>query len=85
MMVKDGKVPPVQGIEKKLTDPLLLKICTFAEGAGDVQLWYDQYLPSSVANAHLDSCQEVFGLTMTPEAAATATQKAMKEYLADKK
>ena len=85
MMVKDGKVPPVQGIEKKLTDPLLLKICTFAEGAGDVQLWYDQYLPSAVANAHLDSCQEVFGLTMTPEAAATATQKAMKEYLADKK
>jgi len=85
LMVDSGKIPPVKGVEDKLKDPLLLKVCNFAEGASDVQLWYDQYLPSTVANAHLDSCQELFALTMTPEKACEETQKAMEEYLADKK
>lgn len=85
MMVEAGKIPPVKGVEGKLSDPILLDVCNFAETASDVQLWYDQYLPSSVANAHLDSCQELFGLTMTPEKACQETQKAMEEYLADKK
>lgn len=84
MMVDAGKIPPVKGIETKLSDPILLKVCNFAETASDVQLWYDQFLPSSVANAHLDSCQELFGLTITPEEACQNTQKAMEEYLAKK-
>lgn len=83
-MVDNGKIPPVAGVQEKLSDPLSLEICQFAESATDVQLWYDQYLPSSVANAHLDSCQELFGLTMTPEDACAATQAAMQEYIADK-
>lgn len=85
MMVDAGKIPPVKGIESKLSDPILLKVCNFAETASDVQLWYDQFLPASVANAHLDSCQELFGLTMTPEKACEETQKAMDEYLKDNK
>lgn len=85
LMVDSGKIPPVKGVEDKLSDPVLLKVCDFAENASDVQLWYDQYLPSSVANAHLDSCQELFGLTTTPEKACQTTQKAMEDYIAEKK
>ena len=85
MMVSNGKIPPIKGIDKKLTDPVLLKICNYAQNSTDVQLWYDQYLPSAVANAHLDTLQEVFGLSKTPEKACQETQKAMKDYLADKK
>lgn len=83
LMVEKGKIPPVNGVKDKLTDPLAIEICDYAENATDVQLWYDQYLPSSVANAHLDSCQALFGKTTTPEKACQDTQDAMKEYLED--
>ena len=52
--------------------------------ASNVQLWYDQYLPTSVASAHLDGLQEVFGLTKTPQEAQEEMQKAMDEYLSTK-
>ena len=84
-MIDQGKIPPVNGVKDKLTDPLSIEICEFVENATDVQLWYDQYLPPAVANAHLDSCQEVFGGTMTSEQAAKATQDAMAKYLEEKK
>ena len=48
-------------------------------------MWYDQYLPTSVASAHLDGLQEVFGLTKTPQEAQEEMQKAMDEYLSNKK
>lgn len=44
------------------------------------QLWYDQYLPPVVSEAHKDTCQELFGLTMTPEEANKELQKTMDEY-----
>ena len=47
-------------------------------------MWYDQYLPTSVATAHLDGLQEVFGLTKTPKEAQEEMQKAMDEYLSTK-
>ena len=84
-MIDQGKIPPVNGVKDKLTDPLSIEICEFVENATDVQLWYDQYLPPAVANAHLDSCQEIFGGTMTSEQAAKATQDAMTKYLDEKK
>lgn len=82
VMLDNGNVPPIKGIEEKVTDPLSLTIVEAANNASEVQLWYDQYLSPSVANAHLDGNQEVFGLTMTPEEANQKMQEASEEYLA---
>ncbi|MDD3278789.1 MAG: extracellular solute-binding protein [Lachnospiraceae bacterium] len=79
-----GKIPPIKGVESKITDPNLQEIVTAANNAPEIQLWYDQYLPPAVATAHLDGLQEVFGLTMTPQEAQDSMQSAMDEYLSTK-
>ena len=82
-MVEGGQIPPIEGIEEQITDPISQAIIDAALNASAVQLWYDQYLDPSVANAHLDGNQEVFGLTMTPEEANQMMQQANEEYLAE--
>lgn len=82
--VENGKIPPVVGIEDKLTDPITKEVVEAANNASEIQLWYDQYLPPAVSTAHLDGLQEVFGLTMTPQEAQESMQKAMDDYLASK-
>ncbi len=80
-MVESGKVPPVKGVENKLTDPISKLVIKAANDASSTQLWYDQYLPPAVAQVHLDTSQELFGLTMTSEDAAKQLQEAMQEYI----
>lgn len=82
--IEKGKIPPVKGIEDKITDPVAKQIVEAANNAPEIQLWYDQYLPPVVATAHLDGLQEVFGLTMTPQEAQDSMQSAMDEYLSSK-
>ena len=82
--VENGKIPPVIGIEDKLTDSVTKEVVEAANNASEIQLWYDQNLPPEVATAHLDGLQEVFGLTKTPQEAQEAMQKAMDDYLANK-
>ena len=67
-----------------ITDPVVKEIFDAAQEASSIQLWYDQYLPTSVASAHLDGLQEVFGLTKTPQEAQEEMQAAMDEYLSTK-
>lgn len=83
LMVDNGKIPPVKTVGDYLTDPITKKILQAANDASSTQLWYDQYLPPAVAQVHLDTCQEIFGLTMTPEAAAAKLQEAMQSDLAE--
>lgn len=83
--VEIGLTPPIKGIEEKISDPLARQIVDAANEASSVQLWYDQYLSPSVANAHLDGNQEVFGLTMTPDEANKKMQDAQQELLEDRK
>lgn len=83
-MVESSLIPPIKGIEEKITDPISKAIVDAANEASAVQLWYDQYLDPSVANAHLDGNQEVFGMTMTPAEANKKMQEAQQEYLAKK-
>lgn len=83
-MVNASLIPPVTGVEEKITDPVSKSIIDAANKASAVQLWYDQYLNPTVANAHLDGNQEVFGLTMTPEDANKKMQEAQAEYLSGK-
>lgn len=83
--VEAGLIPPLKGIESKITDPISKQIVDAANKASAVQLWYDQYLNPSVANAHLDGNQEVFGLTMTPQEANKKMEDAQKEVLSGEK
>jgi len=83
--VEAGMIPPLKGIEARITDPLSKQIVEAANKASAVQLWYDQYLNPSVANAHLDGNQEVFGLTITPQEANKKMQEAQKEVLSGEK
>ncbi|MCH3917425.1 MAG: extracellular solute-binding protein [Spirochaetia bacterium] len=84
LMVENGKIPPVKDVSQYLTDPVTKSILAAASKASSVQLWYDQYLPPAVAQTHLNTCQELFGLTMTPQEAAAKFEASMKEYLASK-
>jgi raffinose/stachyose/melibiose transport system substrate-binding protein len=79
-MVEAGKIPPVKGVDALIDGELEKEIITKVEEASATQLWYDQYLPPAVSTVHLDTCQELFGLTMTPEEAAKQFQAAMEEY-----
>ncbi|MDR1539060.1 MAG: extracellular solute-binding protein [Clostridiales bacterium] len=83
-MVDNGKIPPVKGVGEMLTDEVTKSILSAANSASSVQLWYDQYLPPAVATAHLNTSQEIFGLTMTPSQANVKLQEAMAEYNSSK-
>lgn len=83
-MVDCGKIPATVNAGEYITDPVSQSILEAVNNAGAVQLWYDQYLPPVVANAHLDGLQEVFGLTKTPAEAQAMMQEAMAEYNASK-
>lgn len=79
-----NKIAPIETAADNITDPVTLEIFEAAQAAPEIQLWYDQYLAPSIASAHLDGLQEVFGLTKTPLEAQEAMQAAMDEYLATK-
>ena len=82
-MVEVGKIPPTKDAADLITDGVTKQILDAATEASSVQLWYDQYLPPAVAQVHLDTCQELFGMTITPEEADKKFEEAMEEYLAE--
>ena len=82
-MVEVGKIPPTKDAGELITDGVTKQILDAAVGASSVQLWYDQYLPPAVAQVHLDTCQELFGMTMTPEEAEAQFEQAMEDYNAE--
>jgi raffinose/stachyose/melibiose transport system substrate-binding protein len=51
--------------------------------ASFVQLAYDQFLPPELAQVHLDTTQQIFGLSTTPEEAAQTMEAAAAEQLAE--
>ena len=73
----NNKIVPVKDAGDHIKDPVVKEIFDAAQEASSIQLWYDQYLPTSVATAHLDGLQEVFGLTKTPQEAQEEMQTAM--------
>lgn len=79
-MAEAGKIPPVNGVDQFISGNLEKELLAKASEAKDLQLWYDQYLPTAVSSVHLDTCQELFGLTIAPEEAAREFQEAMEEY-----
>jgi len=79
--IEAGNIPSIEGMGDTITDHCVKKIWADFSSASNVQLWYDQYLPPAVGEVHKSTCQEIFGLTMTPEQANKALQDAMMAYL----
>ena len=77
--LNDGRIPPVKGVT--LTDPFLRELFAQVQAAPDMQLWYDQSLSPEVADVHKITSQEIFGLTLSPRAAAQQLQDAQAAYL----
>jgi len=78
----DGRIPPVKGIQ--LDDPILAELFAQVQAAPDMQLWYDQSLSPEVADVHKMTSQQIFGGTLTPQAAAQQLQDAQAAYLRQK-
>jgi raffinose/stachyose/melibiose transport system substrate-binding protein len=74
-----GRIPPVKTVA--LTDPILSQLFDQVKAAPDIQLWYDQSLSPEVAEVHKVTSQEIFGGTLTAEAAAQRLQEAQAAYL----
>ncbi len=78
-----GTIPSINGMGDTIEDPCMQQIWANFSAASNVQLWYDQYLPPAVSEAHQSTCQELFGLTLTPQEANDTLQAAMAKYLAE--
>jgi raffinose/stachyose/melibiose transport system substrate-binding protein len=77
--LNDGRIPPVKNVQ--LSDPILAELFGQVQSAPDMQLWYDQSLSPEVADVHKITSQEIFGGTLTPQAAAQQLQNAQAAYL----
>ncbi len=65
------KTSSLSGLEGIVSDdPFVQQFNELVEEADFIQMPYDQTLPPSLAETHLNSVQEVFGLSITPEEAA---------------
>ena len=84
LMVEMGKIPPTKDATELVTDGITKQILNAAKEASSVLLWYDQYLPPAVAQVHLNTCQKLFDLTITPEEMNAEFEQAMEDYLAEK-
>lgn len=73
-------IPSIAGMGDGIEDQCMKQIWADFSAAPAVQLWYDQYLPPEVGERHKDLCQDIFGLTMTPQEANQALQDAMAAY-----
>src|SRR5207249_3353489 len=57
-------------------DPIVRQMAKMLSDAPTIQLYYDQALPPALAQVHLDTAQQLFGLSITPEEAARKMQEA---------
>jgi raffinose/stachyose/melibiose transport system substrate-binding protein len=77
--IADGRIPPVKGVT--LRDPVLKELFDQIQAAPELQLWYDQSLSFEVSDVHKITSQQIFGRTLTPNAAAQRLQDAQTAYL----
>jgi raffinose/stachyose/melibiose transport system substrate-binding protein len=80
----NGFIPALAGYDQGIQVPLVQKMAGLLGKASFVQLAYDQFLPPDLAQVHLDTTQQLFGLTITPEDAAQTMEDAAQEMLVTK-
>lgn len=73
-----GNIPPHKAATSE--EPANQEIIAILGAASGVQLWWDQYLPSAVADVHKTSTQKLYDCSATPEEVAQAQQDALDEY-----
>lgn len=76
--IEAGKMPPLKAATSD--EPAWKDILAIINDASSVQLWWDQYLPSSVAEVHKSASQKAFDKSATPEEIAQEQQDALDEY-----
>ena len=81
MDIAEGNVPPLQAASSD--EPAWQDILSILDNAKTVQLWWDQYLPASVADVHKSSTQKLFDLSSSSEDVAQEQQDAMDKYLSE--
>jgi raffinose/stachyose/melibiose transport system substrate-binding protein len=64
--IEAGKLPPTKNAYAG--NELNTAFLELIKKAKHIQLWYDQYLPSDMAEIHKDSLQALIGLDITPQA-----------------
>ena len=79
--IEVGNLPPLKAATSE--EAPWQDIIEILNNAGSVQLWWDQYLPSAVADVHKSSSQKCFDCSATPTEIAEEQQAAMDEWLAD--
>ncbi len=80
LRLEAGRYPPI--VDVKIENPLIAKVRDHVEAAPHIQLWYDQWLPPKLAEAHKDICRRVFSGAMTAQEAAQALEDAAVRYYA---
>jgi len=76
-----GLIPSIENISDTITDHCMQLIWNEFKNAGNIQLWYDHYLPLEVGEAHKNACQDIFGLTKTPSQANEYLNSVMRNYI----
>lgn len=74
-----GKLPPTKNAYA--ANPLNKQILELMLKAPHIQLWYDQYLPSAMAELHKDQLQALIALEITPEEYDSAMENGAQKYL----
>jgi raffinose/stachyose/melibiose transport system substrate-binding protein len=64
--IEAGRLPPTKNAYAG--NDLNTAFLELIKKAQHIQLWYDQYLPSDMAEIHKDSLQALIGLDITPQA-----------------
>lgn len=77
-----GFMPALVGYDQYIINPIVQEEAATLAQASFVQLYYDQFLPPELAQVHLDTTQQLFGLETTPEEAAAAMEAAAQSVLA---
>lgn len=75
-VAENGFLPALSGYDMYIQDPIVQQFAALLGGASFVQLAYDQFLPPALAQVHLDTTQQLFALSTTPEEAAQTMEDA---------
>jgi raffinose/stachyose/melibiose transport system substrate-binding protein len=79
--VENGNLPPLKNAKSE--EPAWQDIMEMINNASGVQLWWDQYLPASVAEVHKSASQKLFDNSESPEDVAKEQQDALDEYFSE--
>ncbi len=76
-LAKQGLVPPIINAEDYLSDPISKKVAQVYNKAKHIQIYYDQVMPPTMAEAHKLLIQQLFELHLTPEQVAQSHEDLM--------